>query len=188
MLEVIKKYFAINLSDYENMNFSLEINKVVLGVCIAMIVGVVLLNIYRGNGRLLVMQLTRHGATSENEAKTLGELGLANSRAIKKILSGGNVIAKTVTRIGAVKYDYETYVKMDKKARAEAERIDFESARFYIAEEPSTRAAFIIERYATSLSRTIASCVLVTLLCGCVIGCMPAILSAVDTLLGSVGK
>ena len=186
MLEVIKKYFAINLNDYENINFSLEINKVVLGTFVAMIVGVVLLSIYRGNSRLLVMQLTRHGATSEDSAKTLSELGLANSRAIKRILSGSNVITKTVTRVGTVKYDYDDYVKMDKKARAEAEKIDFANARFYISEKQSTRAAFIIERYTTSLSRTIAVCVLVAILCGCVMFCMPGILGVVDNLLSGL--
>ena len=31
MSEILKKAFEINLNDYENINFNLEINKVVLG-------------------------------------------------------------------------------------------------------------------------------------------------------------
>ena len=74
MLEGLKKCFDINLNDYENINFSLEINKAVLGAFVAIIVGVIFLNAYRGSMRFMIMQLTRHSATSEENAKTLKEL------------------------------------------------------------------------------------------------------------------
>ena len=48
MFEVLKKCFAINLNDYENINFNLEINKVIFGAFCALMVGVVILSIYRG--------------------------------------------------------------------------------------------------------------------------------------------
>ena len=43
MFKFLRECFAINLNDYENINFSLEINKVVLGVSIAIIIGIILL-------------------------------------------------------------------------------------------------------------------------------------------------
>ena len=182
---IVKELLQINLNDYENIKFSLEINKVVLGAFIALMVGIVILNVYRGNIRLVVMQLTRHGATSEENAKTLGEIGLARSKAVKRILSGRNVLTSITARAGAIEYDYETYMKMNKTEREVAERIDFADARFYIKEENAHRAAFIIERYNTSLIRTVMSCVLVAIIGGCIIACMPGILNVLNNLLES---
>ena len=184
MLGNIKRTFAINLNDYENIGFSLEINKVIFGACIALIIGVVLLSIQRGSTRLMIMQLTRHGATSEDKAKTLSELGLSDNKILKILLRGHNVLVNTVARVGAVKYDYEAYVAMDKEARKQAEVIDFESAKFYIKEEESDRAAFIVERYTVSLTRTVLSCVLVAIISGCVIACMPSVLSLINGFIG----
>ena len=188
MIENLKKCFAINLSDYDNINFSLEINKVVLGTCIALIVGIIVLNLTRSNMRLMITQLTRHKATGEESAKTLRELGLADSRIVKRLLSGNNTLSKTVARVGEVKYDYETYKAMDKKARAEAEKIDFESARFYIKESEVTRASFISERYTSTVTGTVLASALVAILGICVIISMPGILDAINELLESVNK
>ena len=186
MLELLKKCFAVNLNDYENININLEINTVVLGTFIAVILGVVFLHVYRGSIRLAVMQLTRHGATSEENAKTLKELGLYDSRVIRRLLSSHNVLTRVVERVGAVKYDYDTYVKMSKEERAEADKIDFDFAKFYIKEEESNRAGFIVERYVTSLPRTLATCLFFAILCGCVIACMPGILDVVNSLVGKI--
>ena len=186
MIEILKKCFEINLEDYENIKFSLEINKVVLGTFIAIIVGILVLNTYRGSIRFMVMQLKRHNALDEDGAKTLKELGLDNSRILKRLLSSQNMLTKTVARVGATQYDYETYVKMDKAARREAERVDFESARFYINKSEADRAAFIIERYAVSIPRTLATCVFFAILCGCVIAWMPGILEILNDLIGKI--
>ena len=186
MIGILKRCFEINLEDYENINFGLEINKVVLGTFIAIIVGIVLLNTYRGSIRFMVMQLKRHNATDEESAKTLKELGLDSSRVLKKLLSSQNMLTKTVSRVGAVEYDYETYVKMDKAARREAERVDFDSARFYINADESNRAAFIIERYAVSIPKTLVTCLFFVILCGCIIACMPGILNVLNDLIGKI--
>ena len=188
MFDILKKYFTINLNDYDSINFDLEINKVVLLAFAAMIVGVVLLNLYRGSMRLLVMQLTRHGAVSEDSAKTLKEIGLADARMVKRLLERSNMLTKMVAEAGKVEYDYETYMKLTKAEREAAERVDFSGARFYIKEEEAHRAAFIIERYNTSVMRTVMSCVFVAIICGCVIVCMPGILSMIDTIIGGLGK
>ena len=185
MPSILKELFKINLNDYGNIKFSLEINKVILGASIALIIGIVILNLYRGNIRLAVMQLTRHGALGEENAKTLGALGLARSKAVKRILSRRNVLTSITARKGAVEYDYETYMKMNKTEREAAEKIDFSDAEFYIKEDSAHRAAFIIERYNTSLIRTVMSCVLVAIICGCIIACMPGILNVLDNLLDS---
>ena len=185
MLDKIKDYFSINLADYENINFSLEINKVILGSFIALTVGVIILNVQRGNMRLVIMQLTRHGATDKESAKTLTELGLNNSRTVKKLLSGKNALTSTVARVGETEYDYDTYVAMSKEEKKAAEHIDFTKAAFYIRPEKSDRAAFIRERYETSVLRVALFSVMLAIICGCVIVCMPGILETVNDLLNT---
>lgn len=180
MLETLKKYFEINLDNYKNINFSLEINKVILGAYIVMVIGIIYLSVFRKNTRLMVMQLTRHGAKNEDSAKTLKELRLADSRGVKKLLAKNNLLTKTVARVGAQQYDYETYVAMSKKERKAAEKIDFDTARFYIKEEETNRAGFIIERYDVTVTKTVLSCLLVAIICGILIVCMPSILDTVD--------
>lgn len=186
MLDIFKKCFAINLGDYENIGINLEINVVVLGAFIAVILGVVFLNVYRGNLKLMIMQLTRHGATNEDGAKTLKELGLYDSRIIRRMLAGHNMLTQVVARVGATEYDYETYVKMSAQERKEAEKIDFDFARFYIKEGEINRAGFVIERYVVSLPRTLVTCVFIAILCGCVIAWMPGILNVVNDLIGKL--
>ena len=186
MLDILKKHFSVNLNDYSNINVDLEINKVVLGAFIALIAGVIVLNVYRGNIRLVIMQLMRHNAKDEESAKTLCELGLDKSHAVKKALSKRNVLTRTVTMVGAVEYDYETYKGMSKEARAESEKIDFDSARFYLDPEETYRAEFIIERYNTSIIRTAVICLFFAILCVCTIACMPGILNVVNSLLEKI--
>ncbi len=186
MFEVLKKCFSINLNDYENINFSLEINKVVLGAFVALIIGVIFLNIYRGNIRLVVMQLTRHGAVGEENAKTLSEIGLGGSGIVKSLLSRDGVLTKVVSRVGDAGIDYDEYMAMSKEEREKREKIDFSSAEFYINEEKAGRAASITEKYATSVLRTAASCVFIAIICICVIVCMPEILNIVNNLLSKV--
>ena len=186
MLDIFKRCFSVNLKDYENIGINLEINIVVLGAFAAVILGVIFLNAYRGNVRLMIKQLTRHGATSEDGAKTLKELGLYDSRMVRRMLAGHNMLTQVVARVGAVKYDYDTYVKMSAEERKEAETIDFDFARFYIKEEETHRAGFIVERYVVSLPRTLVTCAFIAILCGCVIAWMPGILNVVNDLISKI--
>lgn len=186
MFEVLRECFAINLNDYENINFSLEINKVVLGVSIALVLGIIFLSLYRGNIRLVVMQLTRHGAQSEESAKKLSELGLEKSVFVKYLLSGNNALTKVVARVGEKKYSYEDYVALSKEERKESEKINFENAAFYIKEEEKNLVMTIMEKYSASVTRTALASVFVVIICVCVIACMPGILNVINKTLGSI--
>ena len=183
MFEVLKKCFAINLNDYENISFSLEINKVVFGASIALIIGIILLNAYRGNIRYMIMQLQRHGATSEDNAKKLSELGLDKVKIIRYLLSGENMLTKIVARVGEAKYSYDEYISLDKKERAAKEKINFNTASFYLREDQTDRCAVILEKYNISAARTALACLFVAIVCVCIIACMPGILNIIDNIL-----
>lgn len=70
-----------------------------------------------------------------------------------------NLLTKTVALVGAVKYDYETYAKVDKR-RTEVKKIEFTVVELYINKDVATRAAFITERYVASVVRTAMACAL----------------------------
>ena len=186
MYKVLKECFSINLNDYDNIGINLEINKVILGAFIALIVGVVFLNLYRGSIKLVLMQLTRHGAKNEEDAKTLSEIGLNNNKVVRWMLKRENLLTKIVGRKGEKKYEYEEYKALSNKERVEIEKFDIDTAEFYIKEEQSTLAAGAMERYGTSVQRTVMTCVFIALVSICVIACMPEILDVVNDLLRNV--
>lgn len=183
MSEILKKAFEINLNDYENINFNLEINKVVLGASIALIIGIILFNTYRAKIRLLVMQLIRHEAYSEESGKTLMELRIDKTFVLKYLLNGNNILTKIVARVGEKHFTYEEYVALSKEERAKAELIDFETAAFYIRDDKKEFALSVVDKYNTSLTKTILAIVFVISMCVCVVFCMPGILNVISNLL-----
>ena len=103
-------------------------------------------------------------------------------------MSRDDLLTKVVARVGEVKYSYEEYKELSKERKKEIEKIDFSTAKFYIREDMSYRSTAIIEKYGTSVGRTVASCVFIFIIAMCVIACMPGILYAVDNLLGNFKK
>ena len=188
MFEILKKCFSINLNDYEYINVDLEINKVVFGTFVALIISIIVFNLYRGNIKRVVSQLARHGAKSEDKAKTLAELGLDKSRAIKKLLSGENMLTKVVGRVGESVYGYDEYMALTKEEKKESDEFDVSEARFYIREEQADRAANIIEKYNTSAQRTAVACVFAAIVGVCLILSMPGILNVINNLLQNAKK
>ena len=183
MSEILKKAFEINLNDYENINFNLEINKVVLGASIALIIGIILFNTYRAKIRLVVMQLLRHEAYSEESAKTLAQLKIDKTFALKYLFKGNNILTKIVSRVGEKRFTYEDYVALSKEERVKAELIDFEAEAFYIRDDKKEFALSIVDKYNTSITKTLLAILFVVSICVCIISCMPGILNVLSNLL-----
>lgn len=186
MFEVLKECFSVNLKDYDKLAINLEINKVILVAFIAFILGDILFNLYRSSIKLTVTQLARHNAKSEDNAKTISEIGLAKNRIVKWMLSRENLLTKIVGRKGEKKYGYEEYKSLSNKERKEICKFDIDTAEFYIREEKSDLAVGIMEKYSTSVKRTIAECVFIAMICVCVIACMPGLLELINNLLRNI--
>lgn len=175
--------FYINLKDYENIGIDLEINRVLLVAFIALAIGVIFLNIYRKNMRIMVMQLIRHEALTPDNGKMLDDLGLHNNRILKLLLSSDGMLTKIVGRVGEPEYTYEEYIALDKKKKKEKTKIDFNEARFYIRDEKRERADTICEKYDTSTFKIILSCIFIFIAYICILSLMPQILSWINYLL-----
>ena len=129
------------------------------------------------------MQLVRHEAYTEELAKTLAELRVDNTFVVKRVLSNNNILTKIVARAGAKAYSYEEYVALSKEERDAVEKIDFDTAAFYIREDKKNFALSVIEKYNTSIAKTILAVAFVAVMCVCIISCMPGILNVINRIL-----
>ena len=179
MLDVIKEYLSVNLDDYENIGINFEINKFILLCAMTLCVFSFFINYKRSLIADTVKQLLRHNATDEESAKTLSELGLADSRGIKKAIFTSSQLRRMITVIGEVRPTYEEYVaaQKEKKKIATADPL---AVRIYIPAEAMDRAKHVYNTYNTSLVRTLLACVMVISLAMCLIFIMPGFLSFID--------
>lgn len=141
---MIKDFFLLNLSDYDNIKVYFPIGAFLVAVCIACCASVFAMTYYKRTNLAICKQLMRHGAADEGSAKTLKELRLFDSRATKSALSRSGQIANIVGRAGESAPSYEEYVANMKKKGYKPEKIDFETAKFFIRPEKSDAAKKIV--------------------------------------------
>ena len=185
MLKIFKDCFSVNLNEYDNIGVNLEINKVILIAFTTLIIGIIWFNFYRRNIRFAVSQLIRHGAKSEDNAKTLGELGLGNLAPIKRMLLGENLLTRIVARVGERRFEYDEYKALTKEEKEKISTVDFATAKFYIREDKMYVAEEVTARYGYSLLNMIIACVFAAIVCVCLIACMPGILNVINNALSS---
>lgn len=184
MYTFYKKYFLINLQDYPNIGLDFPITIFLACFFFALIVTTLIVNYRRHKMEELIKALTRHGATDETEAKTLGELKLDN-KVFRHLLSREGQITKLVGRVGEVKPTYEEYIEKTKRKEYKDEKIDFSSARFFIRDEGRDRAKRIVEYGNISPLSTALFCLLLVAVFICLSLLMPGILSAINGFLGN---
>ena len=181
--KIIYEFFFINLNEYPNIKIDFQINVFLLIVAIAIAVCSVVITFYRSSLQQIIKQLTRLGAKNEDSARTLAELGLEKSVFIKMALSREGRLTRMIGRVGEVKYTYEEYEELSRKKGFKHEKIDFNTAKFYIREEKADDAKNIVENYGTSMLRTALYCVMIFAFYVCIALLMPEILSWVDILI-----
>ena len=184
LIEFYNKYFIINLSDYPNIGIDLQINVVLFCFLIGMIVTTLIINYRTETNLTLIKKLLRYEANSEENAKTLSEIGFYTAMA-KLTLRGSGRIKKLISRVGEKQMTYEEYVEAIKDKKYKEEEIDFENARFYIKEESLDEAVKISETNTTSLVNTILLCVLMVAIYVFLMFLMPSILTLVNNILAN---
>jgi len=179
MLDDIKEYLSLNLSDYENIDVNFEINKFILLCAVALCFVAFYVNYRRSILVSTVRQLIRHGAKDEESARTLSELGLADSRGIRKAIFEDSRLRRMITIVGEVRPTYEEYMESMKKKEKPASP-DPLAARIYIPAEAQERAKHVYNTYDTSLVKTTLSCIFIFSLAVCVTLILPSLLSVID--------
>lgn len=182
MLDDIKEYLSINLNEYENIGVSFEINKFLLLVAIGLCIAAFYFNYKRSLMVNTVKQLIRHNATGEDSAKTLAELGLSDSRGIKKAIFNDAQLRRMIAIVGESRPTYEEYVAATKKS-GKLQSPDPLEARIYIPEGALDRAKHVYNTYSTSLFKTILTCVLFLAVAVCLILFMPGLLDFLNKMM-----
>ena len=185
MSSIINDFFLINLNRYSNIDIDFQINVFLFILALAICAASVVITLYRSSLQKIIKQLTRLSATGEKTARTLPELGLEKSLILKMALSREGRLTRIIGRVGEKLYTYEEYVELSKqKGGIKREKIDFNTAKFYIRPEKADAAKNIIENYGTSMLRTVLYCVFVMAFYVCIALLMPEILSLINSFLG----
>ena len=182
MYELLKEFFLLNFKDYENLGWNFPVTIVLFGVLLAVIAATIIINYRRTKIENIIRALTRRGATSEDGAKTLGELGL-NTHVFRRLLSVDGQLTKIVGRRGEKKYTYEEYLALTKSSKYREEKINFDEASFYIKEEAKDRAEAIIAKGATSPFNTVIFCLMLVAIFVCIMFALPELLSWINDML-----
>ena len=200
MKEFYTRFFLINTNEYYNLGFDMWINIVLLVLMpIVVLIGVGY-HLVRNNTFLVVKRLFKRNAISEDNAKTLGELGLGDKKILKWMLSGDGRITRLVKRKGAPVYTYEEYVEAQKKGRKKKsadgtteetvvigkEKIDFETAQFYLDNEQTDRITKICDSYEVRPRNTVIMCIAIVVAFVIAMLLMHEILTGLDWLIGAI--
>ena len=209
-----RDYISVNLNDYPNIGVDLDIVKLILITAAVICVSFCAIDYHKKNMYSVVKQLMRHEAKDEASAKTLAEIGFADSCAIKKALEGSSQMKSVVACVGEEKQSYEEYIlaekryrEMKKVNRAEKKQrrrdglkeehvehvglekphpwlVDFESARFFINPEGKERASKIYNGAEITVARTALRCLFTVAIAVCFVLAMPGLLSLINGWLG----
>jgi hypothetical protein len=181
-MKLIKDFFFLNLNNYENIDFPFPIGMFLIFFTVAMCVMCFILNYTKSHTTALLKQLMRHKAFDEESAKTLAELRLPRSLAIRMALSQSGQISYLVQRAGYVKPTYEDCVK-DLKKKGGSSKIDFDSEKFYLDVEKIGRAKKIVETDKTSVLKPYIFSVIFIAILVTLMFLLPGLLEAVNNAL-----
>ena len=182
MTNIFNKYLNINLNDYENIGFDLEINKLLIVVLVGLILATVITNIKRGLLIYTVKKLLRYEALSEESARTLEEMRIS-SPLVKLELSGETRLKKLVSVVGEEKLSYDEYIEKIKDKKYKEKRVDYKTAKLYISKD-NLEPARIIESYnSVTVINTILLCLLYFIAFTSIIIIMPELLSLINNIL-----
>ncbi len=182
--EYINDFLLLDVSKYLKNAPSIKINLFIFAIALGLSIAAFVVSHHKIHTLRVIKQLLRHNIKSEQEAKTLGELRLNDSRALKRMLSQSGQLTDMVKMVGKKQYTYEEYIALQKKKELKEEKIDFSVARFYLAPEKVDKAKRMQETEKPSYIKTALACVLILAVAVCITLAMPEFLS----LLSKMGK
>ena len=206
--EIYTKYISLNAKDYLGGNFDFEINKVLILLAVGLCIACVFINYNQSIVSRLLKKLMRLNAFSEENSKTLKDLGLSEHKPTKSlILKNSGALKRVLGVVGRKVLTYEEYIaaerakKEAKKARltkkttenpsdstkntadsqSESE-IDFSTAKFYVIPDSKDYAERYVRRDSSPF-KTAVYCVLILFFFAILIFTMPYLLKAARTLI-----
>ena len=198
-------YICLNMKDYPNLGFDIEISKILLIASVVLCAVFCVMDFYKKNSYIIIKQLMRHEAKTPEKAKTLAELSLSESRAVRRMIASSSQLRSVVGRVGEKELTYEEYLACEKRKKeikrqkralkkngsqndktvlAEEKSPTVAELRFYIKEERADYASRIYNGADISALRTVLRCVLVLAVSVCFVFVMPELLSFINNIMG----
>ena len=172
-MEIVREYLELDLNYYfpgVNFPITLFLLALTLGMCIACF----MITAKKRAMSLVIKQLARHEAFSEETAKTLSDMKIRPSLVIKYSLTHRTQLTHIVSTVG-------TYPHLIPYKRGEKrERTDFSTARFYLTEEGMTASIKWREGSAPSYINTALGCVLIAMVFITIIIFVPEFLTLIS--------
>lgn len=182
MQNFIDKYLELNLKDFENFGFDLEITKLLGLVFLGIMIAAVAMNLINQNTHLIIKSLLRHECTTEEKAKTLSELRITSVFAARVAFSDSGRLNKVIKRVGEKEYSYDEYIKMQKEKK-KPEKLDSKTTPLYIPTEKLDEAKKIFDKGAPTVIDSVLVCVLLVALYVCLAFIMPTLVSLINSML-----
>lgn len=114
ILSFYKKYILLNLNEYDSFGgFDFYVTVFLWLLTAGLCAGIFLANYKKNKMIRLTKKLLRHGAKSEENAKTLAEIGL-EAKKYKSLLSIGSRLSRIIKTAGVKDLTYEEYVALEK--------------------------------------------------------------------------
>ena len=181
-MDQIKNFFLLNLNNYDNINIDFPIGAFLIAITLSFCVASFVINDYKSKTAALIKQLSRHGAKSEETAKTFSELRIKNTLTVRRALMGSGQFKNIVKRVGEKKESYEEYIERtkSKNKNKREEKIDFATARFYIDPEFENRAKRIYESDNSGILRPILISVMLVAILICLVIFLPELLTMIN--------
>lgn len=200
---IYNDYICVSLGDYDGFNSELQINKLLFFVFLGLAAACMLITYYNGTSTLILRKLTRIGAFSEDKSKSLTEIGLGSSKAVKMLLRNKSGALKSLILVkGSSKLSYEEYTELEKSkkqlrklSKEEKKKklseineklnptLNFEEASFYIPEDKREAAERFISDKSTSFSKGLAYCAALFVFYAAIALLMPSLLSFVSKII-----
>jgi hypothetical protein len=164
MFKNLKQFWSLNLKDYEAIDVDFPIGVFFTLLIFAFVISVFVIYFRRRAIFDISTALLRHECFDEKRAKTLKALRLYTF-IFKYEIKKNRRLSSMLSIKGRKALSYEEYLALDKAKQKEYEKIDFETAEFFLSENGKRTAETVTEKSNVSiLSPIILSLLAITLL------------------------
>lgn len=169
-------YRKLNLTEHFGFDFPLP--EIIAGLAIGLCVALIVYDYYRAGMFSLAKALIRFGATGEEKAMTLSQLGLKGKRSAQALLrSSSSRLSAVIGRVGGGTLPgYDEYKAMSREEKKNAGKHDIDSESFYIKPDKLDAVRKIYDAGGASPVKTIFTIILILAVFGLIIFCLPEIL------------
>ena len=196
-------YISVKLNEFSGFESELQINKPLFFVFLGIMAAAMIITYNNSFATLVLKKLTRVGAFGEENGKSLSDIGLGDSKAVKTLLKRkSGAIKSIILQKDEKKLSFEEYnelesakKKLKNLSREEKKQklseineklsltVNFETAEFYIPNDKKDASERFIADKSTTMLNGIVCCALLLVFYIVIAFAMPSILSFISRII-----